>query len=369
MAVATMAGVVGAAEEDRTAHNRVLLRAWLFSVVLVLFALFMVGGATRLTDSGLSITEWKPIHGVVPPLNEADWQEEFAKYREIPEFRQINPDMALDGFKRIFWWEWAHRLLARSVGVVFALPLLFFWATGRVERKLLPKLVGILALGGLQGAIGWWMVASGLVARTDVSQYRLATHLTTASLILAATVVVARGLKRDAAPPAPRPMQRLAGLILLMALAQIYLGGLVAGLDAGLSYNTWPLMDGRAVPGDLLVIEPVWRNFFENPKTVQFVHRLGAYTLFALVLAQMIFVRLRQPGTPHAGRAIVLFCLVFLQACFGIITLVMQVPVGWALLHQFTALVVLSFAAAHWRGTKGSYMISEPDNAGVPLRA
>ena len=156
------------------------MRGWLYVVLLVLVALVLVGGATRLTDSGLSITEWKPIHGVIPPLNEAEWQEEFDKYRQIPQYQQINKGMSLDAFKRIFWWEWAHRVLARGVGFVFALPLLFFWATGRIERGLAPKLVGLLVLGGLQGAIGWWMVASGLVERIDVSQYRLAIHLTLA---------------------------------------------------------------------------------------------------------------------------------------------------------------------------------------------
>ena len=257
------------------------MRGWLYVVLLVMFALFLVGGATRLTDSGLSITEWKPIHGVIPPLSDAEWQEEFAKYQQIPEYRQLHADMTLGDFKTIFWWEWAHRILARGVGVVFALPLLLFWATGRLESALKPKLVGLLLLGGLQGAVGWWMVASGLVERTDVSQYRLATHLLLACLIFTATMVVARGLAPHSAAPADRGTQRFAGLLLVLVLLQIYLGGLVAGLDGGLSYNTWPLMDGRVVPGDLFVIDPAWRNLFENPKTVQFVHRCGAYLLFA----------------------------------------------------------------------------------------
>ena len=176
---------------------------------------------------------------------------------------------------------------------MFALPLLLFWATGRLESALKPKLVGLLLLGGLQGAVGWWMVASGLVDRTDVSQYRLATHLLLACLIFTATMVVARGLAPHSAAPADRPTQRFAGLLLVLVLLQIYLGGLVAGLDGGLSYNTWPLMDGRVVPGDLFVIDPAWRNLFENPKTVQFVHRCGAYLLFGLALWHMISTRLR----------------------------------------------------------------------------
>ena len=342
-------------ERDRQLANRALLRGWLYVILVMLVALVLVGGATRLTDSGLSITEWKPIHGVIPPLNDAEWQEEFAKYKQIPEYAQINQGMELGAFKRIFWWEWAHRMLARGVGFVFALPLLFFWASGRVERGLMPKLVGLLALGGLQGAVGWWMVASGLVDRVDVSQYRLAVHLTLACTIFAAIMVVARGLAPHTETPADSETQTFAGFLVLAVLCQVFLGGLVAGLDAGLSYNTWPLMDGKAVPGDLFVIEPAWRNFFENPKTVQFVHRLGAYALLALALWHMIATRRRVTGTTHARRALVFFHLVLVQAAIGIATLVMHMPLHWALLHQGFALVVLGFSAAHWRGTKGAY--------------
>jgi heme a synthase len=331
------------------------VRTWLYVVLVVMFALFLVGGATRLTDSGLSITEWKPIHGVIPPLSDAEWQEEFAKYQQIPEYKQINEGMSLSDFKSIYWWEWAHRVLARGVGVVFALPLLFFWASGRLEAAVKPKLVGLLLLGGLQGAVGWWMVASGLAERTDVSQYRLATHLLLACLIFTATMVVARGLAPHTEAPADRPTQRFAGLLVILVLVQIYLGALVAGLDGGLSYNSWPLMDGALIPGDLLVIDPAWRNFFESPKTVQFVHRCGAYLVFLAVLWHMLATLRREPGTTHARRAIVLFLLVTLQAAIGIATLVLQVPLHLALTHQAVALVLLGFAAAHWRGTKGSY--------------
>ena len=336
-------------------RNRTLVRCWLYAVLFTLFALVMVGGATRLTDSGLSITEWKPIHGMIPPLTDAEWQEEFDKYRQIPEYRQINSGMSLQAFKTIFWWEWAHRVLARGVGAVFALPLAFFWLTGRLERALKPKLLGLLALGAIQGAIGWWMVASGLSDRVDVSQYRLATHLTLACLIFTATMVVARGLAPHSEASASPATRWGAGLVLLLVLVQIYLGGLVAGLDAGLSYNTWPLMDGAIIPDGLLAIDPPWRNFFENPKTVQFVHRVGAYALIAGALWHMIAVRWREKGTTHARRAVVLFHLVLVQAAIGISTLVMEMPLRWALTHQAFALVVLGFAAAHWRGTEGSY--------------
>lgn len=342
-------------DRNRDLRNRALVRGWLYVVLLVLFALVVVGGSTRLTGSGLSITEWKPIHGVIPPLNQAEWQEEFLRYQQIPQYSEINKGMSLDDFKSIFWWEWAHRLLARGVGVVFALPLLFFWATRRIERGLGPKLSGILLLGGMQGAIGWWMVASGLVDRVSVSQYRLATHLTLAALIFIATMVVARGLAPHSEPAADRTTQRAAGVLVLLALIQIYLGGLVAGLHAGLTYNTWPLMDGKLVPDDLLLLQPAWRNFFESPKTVQFVHRIGAYVVFLAALWHMVATWRRQPGTTHARRATLLFVLVLLQASIGVATLVMEVPLHLALTHQAFALIVLGFASAHWRGTKGSY--------------
>jgi cytochrome c oxidase assembly protein subunit 15 len=314
-----------------------------------------VGGATRLTGSGLSITEWKPIHGVIPPIGEAEWLEEFEKYRQIPQYEQINKGMSLDEFKVIFWWEWAHRVLARGVGFLVALPLAFFWATGRLEGFVKPRLLGLLALGGLQGAIGWWMVASGLSDRVSVSQYRLATHLTLACIILVATIAIARGLAPHSQGPAGDRTRRWSGIVLALVLAQIFLGGLVAGLHAGLAYNTWPLMDGAIVPGDLFVRDPWWINLFENPKTVQFVHRIGAYVLFAAALWHMIATRRDDPESTHARRALVLFHLVLAQAVIGIATLLLVVPLGWALLHHASAIIVLGFAAAHWRATRGSY--------------
>lgn len=342
-------------ERDRQQRSRALVRGWLYVVLLVLFALVLVGGATRLTDSGLSITEWKPIHGVIPPLNEAEWQEEFAKYRQIPQYEQLNKGMSLDEFKSIFWWEWVHRALARGIGVVFAVPFLVLLALGRIERAMAPRFVGLFLLGGLQGAIGWWMVASGLVERVSVSQYRLAIHLTLACAIFAAIMVVARGLAPHSEAPAERRTQRFAGWLVIAVLVQIFLGGLVAGLDAGFSYNTWPLMDGALVPDDLMLLQPAWANFFENPKTVQFVHRIGGYAIFALALWHMIASRRRLPGTTHARRALVLFHLVLVQAVIGIVTLLWQSPMHLALTHQGFALVVLGFASAHWRGTKGAY--------------
>ena len=343
-------------EIGRTARNRRQIRGWLAVVLFALFALVLVGGATRLTESGLSITEWKPIHGVIPPLSAAEWEEEFRLYQRIPQYEQLNKDMTVEEFKTIFWWEWAHRLLARSIGVVFAVPLFFFWVSGRIERRLRLPLLGILALGGFQGFIGWWMVSSGLVERTEVSQYRLATHLVIACLIYGACMWIFRGLYPHSgdAPPTKRS-QTVAGIIAALGLFQIYLGALVAGLDAGLSYNTWPLMDGAIVPADLFVQQPAWINLFENPKTVQFVHRIGAYLLFAVALWHMVTSWRAAPGTTHARRSVLLFGLVTLQAAIGITTLLLQVPIGWGVLHQAGALIVLGFAIAHWRGFVGEY--------------
>ena len=262
--------------------------------------------------------------------------------------------MSLDEFKTIFWWEWAHRILARGVGLVFAVGLIGFWALGKIERRILPRLIGIFLLGGLQGAIGWWMVASGLTERTDVSQYRLAIHLTTACLIFTATMIVARGLAPHSGSPATRGFQIGAGLLVLLVLVQIFLGGLVAGLDAGLAYNTWPRMDGAWVPSGLDTLDPLWRNAFENPKAVQFIHRVSAYLVLVAVLWHAIAGFLGGNST-HARRAAILLLLVIAQMVVGIVTLLWAVPIDAALTHQGLALVVLGWAAAHWRGTKGAY--------------
>lgn len=352
-----------------TTDDRRPLRIWLGLVVLALFALVLVGGATRLTQSGLSITEWKPIHGVVPPLNQEQWQEEFDLYKRIPQYQKMNTDMTLEGFKSIYWWEWAHRLLARSIGILFFLPFLYFLAKGRIEKRLRLPLLGIFLLGGLQGAIGWWMVASGLTELTSVSQYRLAVHLVMACLIFSATIWIMRGLTRHSSDEAPRAGALFAGIIAFLALFQIYLGALVAGLHAGLSYNTWPLMDGALVPGDLFIQKPWWINLFENPKTVQFIHRCGAYLLFAAALVQAIWLFRVARGTTHCRRGIVLFLLVTVQAGLGIATLLTQVDMHAALTHQIGALIVLGFAIAHWRGFVGEYPREVASSVGNAHRA
>ena len=341
----------------REAANRRQVRTWLYVVVLALFALVLVGGATRLTDSGLSITEWKPIHGVIPPLSDAEWSEEFEKYQADPRISRRSTRTWIlpvsrrssGGNGRTGYWRAASASCLRCRSP-------FSGLTGKLESAVKPKLAGILALGGLQGFVGWWMVASGLVDRVDVSQYRLATHLVLASLILAATMLVARGLAPHSEGPSQGKTRRMAGFLVLLVLVQIYLGALVAGLDAGMAYNTWPLMDGKLVPDGLMVMQPAWRNLFENALTVQFIHRLGAYLVWIIAVWHMAAALGSEPGTTHARRAVLLFVLVTVQAGLGIFALVTQVQLHAALAHQGMALIVLAFAAAHWRGTKGSYM-------------
>jgi cytochrome c oxidase assembly protein subunit 15 len=332
-----------AAGRDRTRDRR-LVRTWLYIVALLIVAMVVVGGATRMTGSGLSITEWKPIHGVIPPLNEAEWHEEFEKYRQIPQYQIVNAGMSLAEFQFIFWWEWAHRLLGRLIGAVVLLPLAYFWLTGRLENQLKPRMIGLFMLGGLQGFVGWWMVTSGLTERVEVSQYRLTVHLTLACILLAITVWVARSI-------APRwndvssGLKRSTDIILGLVLFQIFLGGLVAGLNAGLIFNTWPLMDGGFVPGSYMQHDPWWLAPFESISTSQFNHRIGAYLLFALVLVHVW----RAWNTPARRGAVILAVLVTLQAAIGIETLLRAVPLSLGLLHQLGAVIVLWAAVEHRR--------------------
>jgi cytochrome c oxidase assembly protein subunit 15 len=264
----------------------------------------VVGGATRLTESGLSITEWQPVAGALPPLSEAQWEIQFEKYKAIPQYQTLNPGMNLQAFKTIFWWEWTHRMLGRLIGAAFLLPFLWFLARRRVEPRLRSRLWMIFGLGAFQGAVGWWMVASGLAGRVEVSQYRLAFHLTLAGLIYVALLWTAQGLapRSGAAPPAR--LRTSAKLLLTLVLAQIYLGALVAGLRAGLIYNTWPLIDGQLLPAasQLLFNEPWWRNFFENALTVQFDHRLVAYALLGAAIWHAVDVTRSLPkGAARLG--------------------------------------------------------------------
>ncbi|MGE0844825.1 MAG: COX15/CtaA family protein [Flavobacteriaceae bacterium] len=319
------------------------VRIWLQIVALAIAAMVLVGGATRLTDSGLSITEWKPIVGIVPPLTDADWNDAFEKYRQIPEYSRINKGMSLSEFKGIFWWEWAHRFLGRMIGFLFLVPFVWFWRTGRIGRELAPRLAAIFVLGGLQGALGWYMVASGLVDRVDVSQYRLAAHLTLAILIFAAVIWVARSLGRPPSRPRPAALRSTAWLLAALLLAQIVFGGFVAGLDAGLGYPTWPLMDGQLIPDGLLFMSPWWTNFFESVLTVQFVHRCLGYAVVLLAIVHAA----RSWGLGGSRRALMLAAMAFLQMLLGIATLLSGVDLPVALTHQAGALVLVALLVSH----------------------
>lgn len=341
------------ADPTELAH-RAQIRSWLYFSAFVLLCLVVVGGATRLTDSGLSITEWKPIHGFIPPLSAADWAEEFAKYKLIPEYELVNKGMSLTAFKTIFWWEWAHRFLARSLGIIVGLPLVFFWVTGRLDSRLKLPLVGLFALGGLQGFIGWWMVSSGLTERVDVSHYRLATHLCMAALIMILMIDIARSIAPHSGDQMSGKHRKIAGLLVLVVLLQIGLGALVAGLDAGMVYNQWPYMGEGFFPSIMWEGALGWHNWVENHAVVQFVHRTGAYVLMVAVLIHAVWMWIAAPRTPHAWRALLFFVLVLFQATIGILTLLTYVKLDVALSHQALAFILVAFATAHWRGFKGA---------------
>lgn len=323
------------------------VRFWLYAVAALILAMVVVGGATRLTESGLSIVEWKPVTGALPPLSERAWHAEFDKYKTIPQF-QLNRDMTLADFKTIFWWEWAHRLLGRLIGFAFLLPFLWFLWRGAIGPDLRTRMWTIFGLGALQGAVGWWMVASGLTERVEVSQYRLAVHLLLACIIFAAIVGTAEMMAERRRVAAPRRIHATARVLIVLVLIQIYLGALVAGLRAGLVYNTWPLIDGGLVPtaARLFFEEPLWRNFFENALTVQFMHRMTAYVLWLAVMLHAFDVSRTLRGPLRKG-AFILAGAVTLQAALGILTLVYQVPILLALAHQAMAVIVLGIAVAH----------------------
>jgi cytochrome c oxidase assembly protein subunit 15 len=336
------------ASPDTSFHRRAI-RLWLLAVAALVFVTLLVGGATRLTESGLSIVEWKPVTGTVPPLSDYAWQAEFEKYQATTQYQQLNRGMTLPEFKTIYWWEWTHRLLGRLIGAAFLFPFVWFLWRGWVPRGLRLRLWGIFALGAAQGAVGWWMVASGLVGRVSVSQYRLAFHLTLACVIYTALVWTAQSLAPRAALALPRRLRLEAGLLLALVLLQIYAGALVAGLDAGLSYNTWPLIDGGLVPSAdrLWFITPAWRNFFENDLMAQFNHRIVAYTIcFVVVLHLIDVMRSRTPEAAKNG-ALLVASAVFAQAALGIVTLLHQAPLSLALTHQGMGIVLLTLTVLH----------------------
>lgn len=322
---------------------------WLLVVALLIAAMVTVGGLTRLTGSGLSITEWNPVSGVVPPLNDQAWQSEFAKYRHIPQYQLENRGMSLGDFKAIYWWEWSHRLLGRLLGFVFSVPFLFFAFSGAIPRAGLPRIVLLFALGGLQGFVGWWMVESGLETRVSVSQYRLAIYLGVAIVLLGAILWTALGYlrSRSSAPTSTRRGFTTAAFALVaLVYFQMLLGALVAGLHAGLIYNTWPSMDGRVFPENPFSSTPWWINFFENPGLAQFDHRIGAYVIAIVVVALWIAGRRAKLAGLARASSNTLLGVMLLQIGLGILTLVRQVPVPLAALHQ--AMAVALFASAIW---------------------
>lgn len=331
------------------------VRTWLYLVAALVVAMVAVGGATRLTGSGLSITEWRPVTGVVPPLSAADWAAEFEKYRGTPQYQILNQGLGLSDFKVLYFWEWGHRLLGRVLGLVFFLPLAWFWWRGRISRRLGLGLLGLGLLGGLQGAIGWIMVASGLKpGMTAVAPLKLALHLTTASLILAGLVWLAAGERRGRLAPAPGAVRFGALALPLLVLVQIFLGGLVAGSHAGLVYNTWPTMNGDLVPpaAELFAVRPWIENFVDNLALVQLNHRLTAYLIVLLALLHAVQARLAAPGAA-SGRAAGIAVLALAQMGLGIATLLLAVPLWAGLAHQVLAMGVLVMATVHARLSLG----------------
>jgi cytochrome c oxidase assembly protein subunit 15 len=327
---------------------------WLLAVALLVLAMVVVGGATRLTGSGLSITEWKPISGVIPPLSEQAWMAEFRNYQRIPQDRYVNQGMSLEAFKGIFWWEWAHRLLGRLMGVVFAVPFLVFLVRRQLPRRLIWRCVVLFALGGLQGLVGWWMVKSGLEARVTVAPERLATHLGLALILYAAliwTALEAWSGEARAAPPSRWPAVAV-GLAILVYI-QCLLGALVAGNQAGLVYNDWPLMNGAVFP------KAYWsqgglRSLIHSQAAVQFDHRLVAYVLVAAAVGAAAFaVRSRQPATQTRLLFLGLAGAVAMQAILGVVTLMTRAPLALSALHQVMAALVLAVAVTlAWRARR-----------------
>lgn len=317
---------------------------WLMTVAVFIALIVLVGGLTRLTDSGLSITEWKPVTGALPPLSHEAWVEEFEKYKQIPEYDLVNKGMTLSEFEWIYWWEWSHRLLARMVGFVFLLPMLWFIFKGRIARAEAPRFVVLFLLGGAQGALGWFMVASGLVDRVDVSQYRLAAHLSVAILLFGMIFWTAlRYITKDR-EQGPADLAVPARLFIGLVFAQIVTGAFVAGIHAGHIYNTWPLMDGAFIPDGLY--DPRFNGLaaFEDHLTVQFNHRMLAYTVLAGGIGLWLGARTQELTQKMRGALNLLMIALFLQVALGIITLLTVVPIGLAAAHQMGA--VLLFAAA-----------------------
>lgn len=327
-------------DNDRT------IALWLISVAALIFAMVILGGATRLTGSGLSMVEWAPIMGTIPPLNEQEWQDTFNKYQQFPEYQKKNLHMNLDEFKGIFVFEYSHRMLGRFIGLAFLLPFLYFLFHKRLRPTLMPKLIVMFVLGGLQGLLGWYMVKSGLVSDPHVSQYRLAAHLSAALLIYAYILWVAWGLLR----PHPRngwvrgveSLRRHSKIAMSLIVLMIISGAFVAGTRAGLGFNTFPLMNGAVIPEGLFSMSPFYLNFLENPTTIQFDHRIIAYVLI-FYIPFVWYKSSKFPLNQKSHMAFHLLLITFIiQIILGISTLLMEVPVSLGILHQAGALLVLT---------------------------
>jgi cytochrome c oxidase assembly protein subunit 15 len=336
---------------DNFWKSRQAVGLWLLLVAVVILGMITVGGLTRLTGSGLSITEWDPIIGAIPPLTHAQWMEAFHKYQQIPQYVLENQGMTLAGFKGIFWWEWAHRLLGRLLGFIFLVPFIWFAFTGAIKKSDWPRMLLLFALGGLQGFIGWWMVSSGLEVRVSVSQYRLAIHLGTALLLLIAMIWIGLEYLRGPASEGEQRHKLMAGdarrgyTMVVLVYCQMLLGALVAGLHAGLVYNTWPDMNGRVFPENPFFSSPWWINFFQNDGLAQFDHRIGAYIVAGF--AAFIYAKgIKLSGAAKTSAKLVAF-ITTLQIGLGIVTLLLVVPEALAAAHQVTAALLLSACVWH----------------------
>jgi len=334
-------------ERATTRANRRLVAAWLFTICAMILVMIGLGGATRLTGSGLSIMEWAPLSGTLPPMSDAEWHRLFGLYQQIPQYTLLNDHIGLAGFKHIFWLEWVHRLWGRMIGVAFFVPLVWFWATGRIERRLRPRLAVIFLLGGLQGAVGWFMVASGFFPdSTRVAPYRLVVHLVLALALYAAILWTGLSVLRPLAHrgASSRPARALVRASCVLVGLTIIAGGFVAGTHAGFDYNTFPLMDGRLIPEGYARLSPVLLNLVENIAAVQFDHRLLA-TLTGLVTLAAVAIGLLSGPRPAVRRVLlVLGAVVAVQYALGVATLLAVVPVDLAVAHQMTAVLLLTAA-------------------------
>lgn len=335
--------MVAIAPASRTGSAERSIAAWLLFCCAMIFFMVVIGGITRLTESGLSITQWHPIEGVLPPLSHAQWEAAFARYKAIPQYEAVHPDMNLAQFKSIFFWEYFHRLWGRLIGLAFLLPFLYFLLRGKVARPLIPKLAGLFVLGGLQGLLGWYMVESGLETRIEVSQYRLAAHLAMAVVIYLAMLWVALDLL-SRAEAAPRLLRRGTSLVLGLIFITLVAGAFVAGTRAGYIDNTFPLMEGHLVPPDYWHLTPWYRNWFANLSAVQFDHRVLAITTWlAIALLWVASLRAKLSPTVH-WMFHALFFFVCLQVTLGISTLLLVVPLPLAVAHQAGAMLLITAA-------------------------